>query len=215
MNIEVKKRGNMPIANLRGEDHQEAGLLQKCRFGDAEACNTLLERYNRKIFNTAFRILGEHASAEDALQETLLNVYRGLVNFRGDAQVSTWISRITVNVCLGMMRKGRARRAVSLEDDIARLLPALATPYSDPEKHAITAELQDMVARTFGRMSRKHREVVRLHDLEGRTIPEIARLIHCPVGTVKSRLFYGRQEFKELFAPVKKGRSATRAQTVH
>ena len=81
-------------------------LLNRCVSNDPDACNELFARYNRRIFNTAYRILGEEASAEDALQETLLNVYRGISNFRGDSKVSTWISRITINVCLGMLRKG-------------------------------------------------------------------------------------------------------------
>ena len=76
-------------------------LLNRCRTNDPDACNELFALYNRKIFNTAYRILGEESSAEDALQETLLNVYRGISSFRGDSKVSTWISRITINVLSG------------------------------------------------------------------------------------------------------------------
>src|SRR6266542_5372271 len=106
-------------------------LLQRCRRNDPAACNQLLSQYNRRIFNTAYRILGEEASAEDALQETLLNVYRGLPRFRGEAKISTWISRITVNVCLGMLRKGKNRQFVDLEDESAHDLPADVTPRTD------------------------------------------------------------------------------------
>jgi len=175
-------------------------LLQQCRRDDPEACNALLALYNRKIFNTAYRILGEESSAEDALQETLINVYRGLNRFRGASKISTWVSRITVNVCLGMIRKGRNRRFVPLEEDeTAQALPARPTPYTDPLQHAANGELSTLVERAFRLMSDKQGPVVRLHDMEGNTIPEIARILRCPVGTVKSRLFYGRQEFKEVF----------------
>jgi RNA polymerase sigma-70 factor (ECF subfamily) len=210
--IDRSEENMLAVDNLRNQEN-EADLLQRCRLRDREACNMLLERYNRRIYNTAYRILGEQASAEDALQETLLNVYRGLVNFRGDAQVSTWISRITVNVCLGLMRKGKHRRFVALEDELTRVLPADPTPYLDPEMHTSSGELGDLIARTFARMSAKHSKVVRLHDMEGYTIPEIARLIRCPVGTVKSRLFYGRQEFKEVFSSIQ--RPASHKPTVH
>src|SRR6266545_1276089 len=124
-------------------------LLQRCRRNDPAACSELLSQYNRKIFNTAYRILGEEASAEDALQETLLNVYRGLPRFRGDSKLSTWISRITVNVCLGMLRRGKNRQFVDLEAECARHLPAEITPRSDPLAHASLGELRDFIDETF------------------------------------------------------------------
>jgi RNA polymerase sigma-70 factor, ECF subfamily len=174
-------------------------LLARCLSNDPDACNELFTMYNRKIFNTAYRILGEEASAEDALQETFLNVYRGISRFRGDSKVSTWISRITINVCLGMLRKGKNKQYVELEDEAAGDLPAESTPFTDPLAHASLEELRSLVQGTFGRMSGKQGIVVRLHDMEGHTIQEISKIIGCPVGTVKSRLFYGRQEFKTLF----------------
>ncbi len=190
----------MAAAEVQGklEDNNHL-LLQRCRMNDPEACRVFFAQYNRKIFNTAYRILGEEASAEDALQETLLNVYRGLSSFRGDSKISTWISRITVNVCLGMLRKGKGRQFVDLEDESARELPAAPTPGTDPLAYASLEELREIVAEVFSRMTQKQAIVVKLHDMEGHTIQEIARIIHCPVGTIKSRLFYGRQEFKDIY----------------
>lgn len=182
-----------------------AALVEGCASGDPEACSEIFSRYNRKIFNTAYRILGEESSAEDALQETLLNVYRGISNFRGDSKMSTWISRITINVCLGMLRKGKNRQYMELEDESARDLPADPTPFTDPLAHASLEELKSFVQETFSRMSDKQQTVVRLHDMEGHTIQEIAEIICCPVGTVKSRLFYGRQEFKAIFGSLVNG----------
>jgi RNA polymerase sigma-70 factor (ECF subfamily) len=190
------------METLEGSDQEEVGLnlLRRCRRDDPEACNALLALYNRRIFNTAFRILGEEMSAEDALQETLINIYRGLNRFRGASRISTWVNRITVNVCLGMIRKSRNKRFVSLdEDEAVREFPASPTPNIDPLKHVASSELRAFIEETFERMSEKQGAVVRLHDMEGNTIPEIAHILHCPVGTVKSRLFYGRQEFKDIF----------------
>jgi RNA polymerase sigma-70 factor (ECF subfamily) len=181
-------------------------LVQRCQKNDPEACNQLFSFYHRKIFNTAYRILGEEASAEDALQETLINVYRGIANFRGDSKVSTWISRITINVCLGMLRRGKNRQFVDVEDESARELPADATVYTDPLKYTSLEELRALVQESFRRMTEKQSIVVKLHDVEGRTIQEISRVIKCPVGTVKSRLFYGREEFKGIFSALTDGR---------
>jgi RNA polymerase sigma-70 factor, ECF subfamily len=187
---------------LERADQEETGLslLRRCRKDDPEACNALLALYNRKIFNTAYRILGEESWAEDALQETLINIYRGISRFRGESKISTWVSRITVNVCLGMIRKGRNKRFVELdEDEAARQLPANPTPYIDPLEHMEASELGELIDETFGLISDKQGLVVRLHDMDGNTIAEIAGMLRCPAGTIKSRLFYGRQEFKEVF----------------
>jgi RNA polymerase sigma-70 factor, ECF subfamily len=190
----------MPIVESQSTEEVNVALLRRCRSNDPDACSQLFTRYNRKIFNTAYRILGEESSAEDALQETLLNVYRGISSFRGDSKVSTWISRITINVCLGILRKGKNRQYSELEDEFARNLPAEPTSFTDPMIHTTHEELRSAVRVAFNRMSEKQGLVVRLHDMEGNTIQEIARIIGCPIGTVKSRLFYGRQEFKAIYS---------------
>jgi RNA polymerase sigma-70 factor (ECF subfamily) len=187
-----------PAETLNTEDIGLA-LLKRCASQDPEAYNELFARYNRGIFNTAYRILGEEASAEDALQETLLNIYRGIANFRGDSKVSTWISRITINVCLGMLRKRKNRQFVDIDDEYACKLPAEMTPETDPLAYTSRMELGKLVNKALRRMSKKQRQAVRLHDMEGTTIQEIASITRCPAGTVKSRLFYGRQEFKDNF----------------
>ena len=189
----------MTPAEIRNTEDAGLALLQRCVSQEPEAYNELFARYNRRIFNTAYRILGEEASAEDALQETLLNIYRGIASFRGDSKVSTWISRITTNVCLGMLRKRKNRQFVDIEDESAGELPAETTSETDPLAYTSQKELRTLVNETFRRMSEKQRQAVRLHDMEGNTIQEIARITRCPAGTVKSRLFYGRQEFRDTF----------------
>jgi RNA polymerase sigma-70 factor, ECF subfamily len=190
-------------------------LLDRCMAQDQDAYNELFAQYNRRIFNTAYRILGEESSAEDALQETLLNVYRGISNFRGDSKISTWISRITINVCLGMLRKEKNRQYVDIEDESAKQLPAELTPYTDPLAHASLEELRSLIQEAFLRMSEKQGLVVRLHDMEGNTIQDISRIIGCPAGTVKSRLFYGRQEFKTIFNCLLNGDANLQQVSIH
>jgi len=189
------------------DELSNVALIDRCQMNDAEACNELLSRYNRRIFNTAYRILGEEASAEDALQETLLNVYRGLGSFRREAKLSTWISKITINVCLGMLRKDKNRQYVDIDDESTGDLPADSSPYTDPLQHATHAELRELIEESFSRMSGKQGLVVRLHDMEGNTIQEIAKIVRCPAGTIKSRLFYGRQEFRTIFMALLNARS--------
>ncbi len=196
----------MPAIEMQNVEEINSGLLQRCKLNDREACDELFSQYTRRIFNTAYRILGEEASAEDALQETLLNVYRGLGNFRGESKISTWISRITVNVCLGMLRKSKNKQNVDIDDEWARELPADSTPSIDPLEYTSLKELRANIDETFASMSGKQSVVVRLHDMEGHTIEEIAGIVGCPVGTIKSRLFYGRQEFKDTFTALLEAR---------
>jgi len=189
----------MTTTETRNTEDAGLALLKRCVSRDPEAYNELFARYNRKIFNTAYKILGEEASAEDALQETLLNIYRGIASFRGDSKVSTWISKITINVCFGMLRKRKNRQFVSIEDETSQELPAETTPEIDPLAYASQKELQSLVNETLRRMTKKQRQAVRMHDMEGSTIQEISDITRCPAGTVKSRLFYGRQEFRDIF----------------
>jgi RNA polymerase sigma-70 factor, ECF subfamily len=190
-------------------------LLRRCMSNDPDAYNKLFAQYNRRIFNTAYRILGEESSAEDALQETLLNIYRGISSFRGDSKVSTWIGKITINVCLGMLRKGKSRQCLELDDESAADLQAESTPFVDPLAHASLEELRSFVREAFSRMSEKQGIVVRLHDMEGNTIQEISKIIGCPAGTIKSRLFYGRQEFKAIYSSMVNGNHNTESLSIH
>lgn len=201
------------MATHEAQTHEDANLalLSRCRMNDPEACSELFARYNRKIFNTAYRILGEESSAEDALQETFLNVYRGISSFRGESKISTWISRITINVCLGMLRREKIKPGIELDDESTRGLPADPTPSTDPMAYTLLEEKRALVREVFRKMSEKQRIVVRLHDMEGYTIQEISEIIDCPPGTVKSRLFYGRQEFKTILRDLTSGNFETAA----
>jgi RNA polymerase sigma-70 factor, ECF subfamily len=206
--------GIMPAIESQPSEEINVALMRRCMANDADAYNKLFAQYNRKIFNTAYRILGEESLAEDALQETLLNIYRGISSFRGDSKVSTWISRITINVCLGMLRRGKGRQCSELDDEFAAGLQAESTPFVDPMIHASLEELRSLVREAFGRMSEKQGIVVRLHDMEGNTIQEIAKIIGCPAGTVKSRLFYGRQEFKTIYSSIVSGSHKTASTSI-
>jgi RNA polymerase sigma-70 factor, ECF subfamily len=199
----------MPAIDAQPSEEINVALLRRCMSNDPDAYNKLYAQYNRRIFNIAYRILGEESSAEDALQETLLNIYRGISSFRGDSKVSTWISRIAINVCLGMLRKGKIRQCSELDDESLADLQAESTPFVDPLAQVSLAELRLLVREAFSRMSERQGVVVRLHDMEGNTIQEISKIIGCPAGTVKSRLFYGRQEFKEIFNSMVNGSRKT------
>ncbi len=173
----------------------EANLVDRMQSRDENAFRELFTRYRPKIFSTALRILKEEQSAEDALQETFLNVYRAAHRFRGDSKLSTWINRIAINVCLEILRKNK-KHAQRTEEDISENQTLTDTRMATPFEAARTREAARRVHNALERMGVKHRDVVRLHDLEGYTIREIAEMLEIAEGTVKSRLFYGREELR-------------------
>ncbi len=175
----------------------EANLMARVRARDEYAFHELFSRFRTRIHRTAMKILKEEQSAEDATQETFMNIYRAADKFRGDSKVGTWINRITVNVCLEIIRKNK-KHAKRVEADIADdvRLPDLKTP--TPFESMRQLEVRRRVKGAMDRLGSKHYHVVRLHDLEGFTIREIAEKLGVAEGTAKSRLFYGREDLKRL-----------------
>ena len=174
----------------------EADLISRIQAREEGAFSELFHRFQTSIYRTALKILKEEHSAQDALQETLLNVYRAVLSFRGDSTVGTWINRITVNVCLEMIRKNKKHRNRT-DLDISENVSIQDEKMKSPLESFHQQEVQQQVRGALGRLAQKHRDVVRMHDLEGFTIREIAEVLTVAEGTVKSRLFYGRKTLKE------------------
>ena len=177
----------------------EAGLISRIQKRDDRAFVELVDRFRPRILRTALRILKEPFAAEDALQETFLNVYRAAGSFRGEALVGTWINRIAVNVCLEILRRNK-KHDQRTEDDVSETPGLPEDSRRSPDVLFQRRETRQRVQAALERLGEKHRDVVFLHDLEGYTIREIADQIGCAEGTVKSRLFYGREELKRYLA---------------
>ena len=173
----------------------EAHLMARVRAQDESAFRELFETFRGKIYSVALRILKEEPAAQDALQETFLNVYRKAHHFREDSKIGTWINRITVNVCLEIIRKNK-RHSRRTDEDIADNVHLAADERRDPYHQVCRSEVSRRVQSGLARLTPKHRFVVSRHDLEGYTIREIAGQLGIAEGTVKSRLFYGREELK-------------------
>lgn len=173
----------------------EFNLVEKLKEADNGAFQELFKRFGQRIFRTAMRILREEESAKDAVQETMINIHRAADTFRGEARLGTWINRITVNVCLEMIRKNR-KHSNRIEDDISEHVSLKVSDDHDPYREAVRVEARRRLQKALGRLSRKHRLVVRMHDVQGFTIREIAETVGVAEGTIKSRLFYGREELK-------------------
>ncbi|HEY3131217.1 MAG TPA: RNA polymerase sigma factor [Acidobacteriota bacterium] len=171
----------------------EIALVDRCRRQESEAYDEFYNRFKNTIYRIALRILKDQSAAEDAVQETLINVFRSIGRFRGEAKISTWLNRIATNVCLETLRRGKKQKEDSFEQ-LKNFLEDSLLFNDSPFNSVYQQELGARLESSLERVSQKQREIVRLHDLEGLTIKEIAQRLKISEGTVKSRLFYGRQE---------------------
>ena len=177
---------------------EEAALVDRCRRQESGAYEEFYGRFSRIIYRVAVRILKDEVAAQDALQETLVNVFRSIGRFRCEARISTWINRIATNVCLEMLRREKKRKEDSFEE-LQEVLTDSLTSDESPFDCTYRNELGVRLESSLRRVSPKQGQIVRMHDAEGLTIKEIAGALKISEGTVKSRLFYGRQECRRHF----------------
>jgi RNA polymerase sigma-70 factor (ECF subfamily) len=171
-------------------------LIPGLKAGERAAFAALLDRHERRIYNLALRLLGgDTGEAEDATQDIFIEVHRAVRGFRGGARLDTWMHRIAVNVCL-QRRRRRRLETVELPDD-----GRSAGPEGDPFRAAARTELSGRIEREVGRLPEIQQEVVLLHGMQGLTYAEVAQVLDCPVGTVKSRLSAAFRSLREALAP--------------
>ncbi|MCU0726818.1 MAG: sigma-70 family RNA polymerase sigma factor [Planctomycetes bacterium] len=176
-------------------------LVRRSRRGDREAFGELVVRYENRIHATVFRILGNRDDAREFAQDTFLRAFDRLSTFRDGARFSTWLYTIALNVTRSELRRRKARRdrrPLSLEQ--TEIDPPDGA--EAPEEGAGRRELAALALRELDRLDTEAREVVVLRDLEDLSYEEIAGVLGCPPGTVKSRLFRAREELRARLAPL-------------
>ncbi len=186
-------------------ERTEALLIDHLREGDETALAPLVEKYKRMVHRLAMQITKNHEDANDVMQETFIKVYQSIHTFRQEAAFETWVYRIAVNEALNFVKRRERRRESSLEttDESEFNTETLwkAKIKNDPEIQAEKAELRHWVTKAVNSLSLKHRIVVILHELEGLTHAEIASILNCSEGTVRSRLHYARKQLRSLLKP--------------
>ncbi len=185
----------------------EAQFIERLRAGEAAAFNRLVEERSGDIYALLLRLTEDPEEARDLTQETFLQAFRYVAQFRGDSDLRTWLYRIAVNQARNRWRWWRRRRrdsTVSLDAPDAAgegstpLASRLSDPgASDPEQQALARERERMLLRALQSLSRTYREVVVLRDIEGLSYEEVAQALDISVGTVKSRLSRGRTELRK------------------
>jgi RNA polymerase sigma-70 factor (ECF subfamily) len=167
---------------------QDEQLLERCRQGDGDAFEALLERHQAALFGLAARMLGNRDEAMDALQDSCVKAWRAIGNQRGGA-FRSWMNSIVARTCVDRIRARRPETALVDEDD--RVIP-LPDPRPGPEASALSRDRTHAIERGLKRLSAEHRAVVLMRDLSGMSYEEIAECLDVPVGTVRSRLARAR-----------------------
>ena len=190
---------NPPAAQTPGAV-DEMELVRRSRKGDLPAYDQLVRLYQERIYATVYHKTANHEDANDLAQEAFIKAYQALKSFKGGSSFYTWVYRIAVNKTINFLKQRKNRSHMSLNDlDFnAEHDPDLVALISDktPRREAGLTELQQKLNEALQKLSEPHRLVVTLHDVQGLSHDEIAKIMDCNIGTVRSRLFYARQQLQ-------------------
>ena len=183
-----------------GEELDDLTLVRRAQREDTRAYDVLVRRYQERIYATVYHMTSNHDDANDLAQETFIKAFRALKSFKGDSSFYTWIYRIAVNKTINFLKQRKNRVQISLNDvDFnAENDPDLVALTSErtPRRDLNLSELQEKLNAAMQKLSEHHRMVVTLHDVQGLSHEEIGKIMDCNVGTVRSRLFYARQQLQ-------------------
>ncbi len=168
-------------------------LVARSIAGDTDSFNQLILRWERPIYALAYRQIGREDDARDVCQEAFLRAFRALPGFKGQAKFSSWLYRITLNLCRDWMRRQRRAPFVQVPEgvDVSDLAAAEASPSESIEDVIGRKDLGRHVARAMQTLPDEQRSAILLKEYHGLTFQEIAEMQGCPLSTVKTRLYQG------------------------
>lgn len=199
-----------PVQNMNAERAKAAledeALVRAAQQGDMAAFEELVARHRDKIYAQAYSMMRNEEEAIDLSQEAWVKGWQRLVQFQGESSFATWMTRITINLCLDAIRRQKRQRAESIEemDDesggVERHMPVITV---NPTERLERSELRGRIDQALAKLSEAHRTVLMLHEFEGMEYKLIAKTMQCSIGTVMSRLFYARRKLAALLADLK------------
>lgn len=184
-------------------DEIQLKLIEKAKQGDEESFETLILSCKGKAYGIAFRYLKNEDDAMDALQDSFIKIYRGLEKFNCEAKFETWVYRIVVNTCNDLLRRRKSRPQTEdlmreFEDNDVRELQ-IADTGATPEESFIQKESGAYILECLEKLKPEQKEVIILRDINGFSYDEIAKILECSEGTVKSRISRARLHLREIY----------------
>lgn len=167
-------------------------LVARSIGGDLDSFNQLVVRWERPIYALAYRVIGREEDARDVCQETFLRAFRALRGFKGQAKFSSWLYRITLNLCRDWMRRERRAPVAQSPEGVDLIELAAEREVSESVEDLVwRRELSQAVALAMTTLPEEQRTAIILKEYHGLTFQEIADLLDCPLSTVKTRLYQG------------------------
>ncbi|MEM0516643.1 RNA polymerase sigma factor RpoE [Pseudoalteromonas sp. YIC-827] len=187
------------------EQDFDLALVRKVQQGDKNAYNLLVAKYQNKIAGLISRYVANQGDIADVAQEAFIKAYRALPNFRGDSAFYTWLYRIAVNCAKNyLVAQGRRPPANDVDADDAEFYEGADSLRSNasPENLLLSDEVRDVIFATIDKLPEDLKTAITLRELEGMSYEEIAAVMDCPVGTVRSRIFRAREAIDNKLTPL-------------
>jgi RNA polymerase sigma factor RpoE len=202
--MQLERTTALPVEEPQESNESDLSLVKRAQAQDPSAYDELIRRYQQRIYATVYHMTSNHEDANDLTQETFIKGYRALKGFKGDSSFYTWVYRIAVNKTINFLKTRKNKWQMSLNDVDYQVEhdPDLVALVSDktPRRDLNLSELQEKLNAALQKLSEHHRMVVTLHDIQGLSHEEIGKIMNCNVGTVRSRLFYARQQLQGFLA---------------
>ena len=210
-NARRRVAGDRPPVVLPSAEHQidpqhedDETLVARTQKNDSTAFDVLIGRYKERLYATVYHMTANHEDANDLVQETFIKAFKSIDSFRGHSSFYTWVYRIAVNRTINFLKRRKNRNQYSLDDLDSSIQadPDLLEMMSHvtPRREVGLNELQEKLNEALQKLSESHRAVVTMHDIQGMTHADIAKVLKCSEGTVRSRLFYARQQLQGLLS---------------
>jgi len=188
------------------EREADQQLVERAQRGDKRAFELLVEKYQRKLGRLLSRLIRDPGEVEDVTQEAFIKAYRALPSFRGDSAFYTWLYRIGINTAknylVAMGRRAPTSTEVEAEDAEGYAEGELLRDINTPESLLLSKEIAGTVNAAIESLPEELRSAIQLRELEGMSYEEIARMMDCPIGTVRSRIFRAREAIAERLKPL-------------
>lgn len=189
-----------------GEREVDQQLVARAQHGDQQAFGLLVSKYQRKLARLLSRLIRDPAEVEDVAQETFIKAYRALGNFRGDSAFYTWLYRIGINTAKNYLVSQGRRAPTSTEFDSEEAEGFddgdLLRDINTPERMLFSKEIGETVNAAMEALPEDLRTAITLREIEGMSYEDIAKMMDCPIGTVRSRIFRAREAVAEKLRPL-------------
>ncbi|WP_066568435.1 RNA polymerase sigma factor RpoE [Snodgrassella sp. CFCC 13594] len=184
----------------------DQALVEKAQQGDVTAFELLVSKYQRRLTRLLSRLIKDEHEVLDIAQETFIKAYKALPNFRGDSAFYTWLYRIGINTAKNYLtsqsRKLETNAMVTNDEGDELNLTEQLPDWQTPESHLLNQEIVQTVQSVVDRLPEDLRQAIILRELEGLSYEEIATVMHCPIGTVRSRIFRAREVIAKELRPI-------------